>query len=462
MRKFYLGFLLLFMFGSLLVPVSAPAHPGIGVSITVAPPVIPVYTQPICPGPNYIWTPGYWAWGDDGYYWVPGTWVVAPAVGLLWTPGYWGWGDGVYLWHAGYWGPHVGFYGGINYGFGYFGVGYDGGYWRGREFYYNRSVTRVNTTVIHNVYDRRVNERSVSRVSYNGGRGGIDARPTGREEAAMRERRFGATSGQTRQESLARSDRRQWASENHGRPGVTASQRAGEFGSRSAETRNTRTATETRNHATETRPSEAHRSTQTNRSTEANRSGEASRSAEARRSAEANRTAETRRSEETRSAEQRNRASETHADRAARSPEANHHAVNNAPRESARTTHPNTPSRTNTATHNTEHHNVSAPHTNHAQTPHTAVRTEPSHTHTNTNTNTNTHAARQPNHSEVRSPSTSTHNAAPRQNVRQEHSAPTHAPAQHQAPQSHAPQHASGGGDRSGSGGHGNTPRGGK
>ena len=59
----------------------------------------------------------------------------------------------------GYWGPHVGFYGGINYGFGYFGAGYDGGYWRGRDFYYNRSVTRVNTTVIHNVYDRRVAER---------------------------------------------------------------------------------------------------------------------------------------------------------------------------------------------------------------------------------------------------------------------------------------------------------------
>lgn len=425
MRKSYLGFLLLLMFGSLVMPVSAPAHVDIGVSITVAPPAIPVYTQPICPGPNYIWTPGYWAWGPDGYYWVPGTWVVAPAVGLLWTPGYWGWGDGVYIWHAGYWGPHVGFYGGINYGFGYFGVGYEGGYWRGRDFFYNRSVTRVNTTIIHNVYDRRVVERSVSRVSYNGGRGGINARPTAREETATRERRFGATSVQTRQESLARSDRRQWASENHGRPGVTASQRAGEFGGRSAEARNTRTATETRNRASETRASEARRSADTNRS------------AESRRSAEANRSAEMRRSQETRSAEQRNRPTETH----------------NAPRESARTTHSNTAPRTNTTTHNNERHNVNAPSTNHAQTPHTAVRTEPSRTHTNTN------AARQSNHSEVRSPST--HNAAPRQNVRQEHSAPAHAPAQHQAPQSHATQHTSGsGGERSGNGGHGNSPRG--
>src|ERR1700720_1537604 len=175
MRKFYLGFLLLLMFGSLLMPVSAPAHVDVGISITVAPPAIPVYTQPICPGPNYIWTPGYWAWGPDGYYWVPGTWVVAPAVGVLWTPGYWGWGDGVYVWHAGYWGPRVGFYGGINYGFGYGGVGFAGGEWRGGVFNYNRSVTNVNVTVIHNTYNQTVinnNTTTVNRASFNGGTGG--------------------------------------------------------------------------------------------------------------------------------------------------------------------------------------------------------------------------------------------------------------------------------------------------
>src|SRR5882762_2084828 len=183
------------LFLTLLVSVvPSSSFAGVFVSVTIAPPVLPVYVQPVCPGEGYLWTPGYWAYGEDaGYFWVPGTWVLAPRPGVLWTPGYWGWGDGVYLWHAGYWGPHVGFYGGINYGFGYFGVGYEGGYWRGRDFFYNRSVTRVNTTVIHNVYDRRVVERSVSRVSYNGGRGGINARPTAREETATRERRFGAT-----------------------------------------------------------------------------------------------------------------------------------------------------------------------------------------------------------------------------------------------------------------------------
>src|SRR5215472_6433817 len=236
MRNFFRALLAAALLGAL--PLAANA--GVFISVNIAPPVLPVYVQPPIPAPGYIWTPGYWAWGDDGYYWVPGTWVIAPAEGLLWTPGYWGWGDGVYVWHAGYWGPHVGFYGGINYGFGYFGVGYEGGYWRGHDFFYNTSVTRVNSTMIHNVYERRVVERSGSRVSYNGGRGGINARPTAREETAMRERRFGATSVQSRQESQAYSDRRQWASENHGRPGVTASRRAGDFGGRSAENRNAR------------------------------------------------------------------------------------------------------------------------------------------------------------------------------------------------------------------------------
>src|SRR5215467_2816715 len=62
------------------------------VSVTVAPPPLPVYVQPGIPGPNYMWVPGYWAWDFDDYYWVPGTWVLAPAPGLLWTPGYWAWG----------------------------------------------------------------------------------------------------------------------------------------------------------------------------------------------------------------------------------------------------------------------------------------------------------------------------------------------------------------------------------
>ena len=38
-------------------------------------------------------------------------------------------------------GWHVGFYGGINYGYGYFGRGFEGGRWDNRYFFYNRSVS---------------------------------------------------------------------------------------------------------------------------------------------------------------------------------------------------------------------------------------------------------------------------------------------------------------------------------
>src|SRR5579864_5826991 len=162
------------------------AQVAVGISVRIGPPALPVYAQPICPGPGYIWTPGYWAWNDDaGYYWVPGTWVVAP-VGLLWTPGYWGWGGGVYAWHTGYWGPHVGFYGGVSYGFGYGGVGFEGGYWNHGAYYYNRNVTNVNVTNVTNVYNRTVinNTTNVNRVSYNGGTGGTTAVATPQELAA--------------------------------------------------------------------------------------------------------------------------------------------------------------------------------------------------------------------------------------------------------------------------------------
>jgi hypothetical protein len=214
----------------LLTP-AAMAEVAIGISVRVGPPALPVYAQPICPGPGYMWVPGYWAWNDvAGYYWVPGTWVMAP-VGMLWTPGYWGWNEGFYVWHAGYWGPHVGFYGGINYGFGYGGVGFWGGEWRGRNFFYNRSVTNVNVTNVTNVYNKTVivNNTTVNRVSYNGGTGGVMARPTPQEMAAEREPHRAALATQMQHEQTASRNRQLFASENHGRPAIAATGRPGEF-----------------------------------------------------------------------------------------------------------------------------------------------------------------------------------------------------------------------------------------
>lgn len=217
------------VFALLVLAIPASSFAGVFVSVNIAPPVLPVYEQPPCPGDGYIWTPGYWAYGDDGYFWVPGTWVVAPQPGFLWTPGYWGWGEGVYLWHAGYWGPHVGFYGGVNYGFGYVGFGYAGGYWEGDRFYYNRSVNNVNITNVH-IYNKTViNNVTVNNVSYNGGRGGINARPSHAEELAERERHFEPTRMQMEHEHGARGNRELLASVNHGRPPIAATVRPAEF-----------------------------------------------------------------------------------------------------------------------------------------------------------------------------------------------------------------------------------------
>jgi hypothetical protein len=208
------------------------AQIGVGISVRFGPPALPVYEQPPCPAEGYMWTPGYWAWNNDAgdYYWVPGTWVMAPEVGFLWTPGWWGWGGGAFLFHEGYWGPHIGFYGGINYGFGYFGHGYEGGRWDGGHFFYNRSVNNVNITNIHNVYNTTViNNNTVNRVSYNGGEGGINDRPRPEEEAAARDRHIPQVAAQTQHEQAARSDPQQRASVNQGKPAVAATDRPGQL-----------------------------------------------------------------------------------------------------------------------------------------------------------------------------------------------------------------------------------------
>jgi hypothetical protein len=211
------------------LPSASSAQVSVGLAVHIGPPALPVYAQPICPGPGYAWTPGYWAYGADGYYWVPGTWVVAP-VGLLWTPGYWGWGSGVYAWHAGYWGPHVGFYGGINYGFGYGGVGFVGGRWDHGAFMYNTAVMHVDERMIHTTYvDRTVIVRNENHVSFNGGAGGVMMRPTAEERIAEREHHTPAMEMQMQHEHMASMHRENFASENHGRPAMAATARPGEF-----------------------------------------------------------------------------------------------------------------------------------------------------------------------------------------------------------------------------------------
>jgi WXXGXW repeat (2 copies) len=229
LRFFMFGLLLLAIPAAISVP--SAAQIGIGISVRIGPPALPVYDQPICPAPGFLWSPGYWAWDDDaGYYWVPGTWVEAPQPGLLWTPGYWGWNEGVYVWNGGYWGPTVGFYGGINYGFGYGGNGFGGGEWRGGAFFYNTAVMHVNTVSITNVYvNKTVIVNNISHVAFNGGQGGVQVRPTPEQETYMHEKHVPPVAAQVKQEHAASQNRALFASTNHGRPAVAATARPGEF-----------------------------------------------------------------------------------------------------------------------------------------------------------------------------------------------------------------------------------------
>jgi WXXGXW repeat (2 copies) len=155
------------------------------------PPQLPEYDQPPCPGDGYIWTPGYW-----------------------------GYTGGRYAYYPGHWGTHIGYYGGINYGFGYIGTGYEGGYWNSGHFTYNRAYTNVNQTVVHNVYNYRVVNKTVNvtHVSYNGGSGGVHVRPAPAELAARREPVAPRMTAQVQREQAARADHTQFVAVNHGRP----------------------------------------------------------------------------------------------------------------------------------------------------------------------------------------------------------------------------------------------------
>ncbi len=221
---------LLFALVLLAISAASSAQIGIGISIRIAPPELPVYDQPIAPGDGYIWTPGYWAYGDDDYYWVPGTWVMAPEVGYLWTPGYWGADGDDYIFHEGYWGTEVGFYGGINYGYGYSGRGYEGGRWDNGHFDYNQSVSHVDVSRNRNVYNTRVDDNNRgNRVSFNGGNGGVQARATSQEDSAGRQRHLAPVAEQTQHVESARGNSELRASANHGKPPIAATAKPGAF-----------------------------------------------------------------------------------------------------------------------------------------------------------------------------------------------------------------------------------------
>lgn len=82
-----------------------PLEPTAGTVIQtpIAPPPPQTETAPVTPGPEYVWTPGYWSWSGNTWVWVGGSWVIRPRVGVVWVPGHWVWHRHGYVWVGGYW-----------------------------------------------------------------------------------------------------------------------------------------------------------------------------------------------------------------------------------------------------------------------------------------------------------------------------------------------------------------------
>ena len=67
-------------------PNLAPAQ--ISVSITLAPPPLPVYEQPVLVQEGSLWAPGYWEWRGGAHVWIPGRWM-GERHGYHWVPDRW-------------------------------------------------------------------------------------------------------------------------------------------------------------------------------------------------------------------------------------------------------------------------------------------------------------------------------------------------------------------------------------
>ena len=101
MKKFIL---IALTFGVLLATASVfGTEVSIGINIG-APPPPPnvVYVQPPCPGPEFVWVPGYWypVGKHNKYKWHTGYWTRPPYARAAWVPPHY---DG-HLYFMGYWG----------------------------------------------------------------------------------------------------------------------------------------------------------------------------------------------------------------------------------------------------------------------------------------------------------------------------------------------------------------------
>jgi hypothetical protein len=92
-----------------------------------------------------------------------------------------------------------------------------------------RQNSRQNALRIHNTYNTAVVNVSENHVSYNGGTGGVEARPTPQQEAYANENHVGPVAAQTRHVQEARNNPDLRASANQGKPPIAATAKPGDF-----------------------------------------------------------------------------------------------------------------------------------------------------------------------------------------------------------------------------------------
>lgn len=81
----------------------APAPAPQTVVVQQAPPPVRLEVIPVSPGPEYVWTPGYWAWRGGVYVWVGGCYAHRPRPGVVWMGGHWARHGHGYVWMGGHW-----------------------------------------------------------------------------------------------------------------------------------------------------------------------------------------------------------------------------------------------------------------------------------------------------------------------------------------------------------------------
>src|SRR5215471_18092219 len=79
------------MLGALLLTsvAAAPALAQARFYVGFGPPAAVIERPVPPPGPNFVWTPGYYRWDGADYNWQRGRWVRPPRHGERWVPSRW-------------------------------------------------------------------------------------------------------------------------------------------------------------------------------------------------------------------------------------------------------------------------------------------------------------------------------------------------------------------------------------